>query len=177
MGRKAVGQESDRRPRSAAEEARRIEADIASLARQLQREMFGAAASEPLRISLDLSLGGEEKPGALLSELKRALQRAAAGRDSYRAGRVHCYRCESPTCEHSAPPGPLSVFSGYGPTGLPRWSDFAQHLLDAKDERVDELFGELPGLVARFATGRELKGRQLHPFGRASKSYDLLSQL
>lgn len=164
--------------------ARRIESEIAALARRLHLEMFGAGAAPPgsLRLSLDLVVDPAlpARPGPsepLGDQVRQALRRAAASAEPFHSGRVFCYRCEASSCEHSAPPRPQSVFSGYGPTGVPQWSDLAQLLLDLRDDRVEDLFRDPPGNVARLFFGRELKGRQLHPFGRASKSYDLLGQL
>ena len=54
----------------------------------------------------------------------------------YCEGRVYCYKCDSTACVHAAPPTPLSVFDGFDPMGLPEWKDFAQALVDARDERV-----------------------------------------
>jgi hypothetical protein len=123
----------------------------------------------------------EDSRGAARSgsraQILRAARRWAAASDAWRRGRVFCYRCESAECEHSAPPRPQSVFAGYGPTGIAQWADLAQFLLDLKDDRVEELFREPPATVARLVYGRELKGRQLRPFGRGSKRYDLLAQM
>lgn len=166
------------------EEARRLERGLAAFAGLVRRQLFGAGgpAASPLDLHLDLRLdlgaaglaaGGEP----LAEQVTRAVRAAAAEGESFHPGRVYCYRCENSLCEHSVPPRPPAVFAGYGPTGVPQWADLAQFLLDCKDARVEELFQEPPAAVARVFYGRELKGRQLHPFGRASKRYDLLGQL
>jgi hypothetical protein len=163
-------------------EARRIEGEIADLARRLHRKTFGAAPfPEKLPVPLELTipspaLDDASASPALLSGLADALRRTSARADPLAAGRVFCYRCDGADCEHAAPPRPLSVFAGYSPTGQPQWSDFAQALLEAKHERVDELFSSTAplGLVQ---PGRELKARLLSPFGKSSKTYDVLGQL
>lgn len=95
----------------------------------------------------------------------------------FRRGRLHCFRCESSDCEHARPPGPLAVFNGYEPNGLPEWIEFAQALIAAKDEDVGRLFEDPPGTVARVQYGHELKTRQLSSFGRSSKTYAILGQV
>jgi hypothetical protein len=65
-------------------------------------------------------------------------------------GRAWCRRCQTSTCPHATSTGPQDVFAGYGPTGLPRFRDFGQLLLERRDPRIDALYGEPPG----FATLR-----------------------
>lgn len=173
-----------RRAPSLEQTARRIESEIADLVRQAHALLFGAGVPPPgaLPLSLELQVEpegrGSSAPGeSLADQVLRAVRRRAAAGDAWHPGRVFCYRCESPDCDHSSPPRPQSVFAGYGPTGIAQWADLAQFLLDLKDDRVEELFREPPATVSRLVYGRELKGRQLHPFGRASKRYDLLGQL
>jgi hypothetical protein len=60
---------------------------------------------------------------------------------------------------------------------VPEWHDLAQALIDARDERVDQLFGERPALLAVVQRGRDLRSQQLAPFGRASRSYAILAQV
>lgn len=163
-------------------EARRIESEIADLARKLHRKTFGDAPfPEKLTVGLELAipppaLDDSAASPALLSGLADALRRTGARADPIVAGRVFCYRCDRADCEHAAPPRPQSVFAGFSPTGQPQWTDLAQALLEAKHERVDELFSSAAplGLVQ---PGRELKARLLHPFGKSSKTYDVLGQL
>jgi hypothetical protein len=100
-----------------------------------------------------------------------------AARDVFVPGHVFCFRCSSSGCEHSVPLSPLHVFKGYDATGRPEWQEFAQALIDEKDERVDQLYAKPPRLVARFQFGRLLKGRQLAAFGKTSLSYSILGQV
>ena len=107
---------------------------------------------ERLDLRLALVLQGDGAgPGPFAERLARAIdqvlddaiQHAAA----FRPGHAFCHRCESSTCEHSAPPSCRQIFAGYGVTGLPRWEDFAQHCLQRKHPEVDRLYDDPPALV------------------------------
>jgi hypothetical protein len=144
--------------------------------------MFGADASFPARLSIDIEIpAGPRTDSAagpeLLSRLSTALQKTGARADAILPGRVFCYRCESGACEHAAPLRPQAVFAGYSPTGQPEWKDLGQVLLEARHENVDALFGDPPAALAHVQPGRDLKARLLHPFGKSSKTYDVLAQL
>ncbi len=174
---------------SIAELARRIESDLAELARRIHEELFGAGREVPgripIRLELSLPAGGEaksgslaeQKSGSLADQLSRDVREAGSLSDPFRSGHAYCHRCESFDCEHSLPPRPQSVFVGYGPTGQPQWDDLSQVLLEARHERVEELFGPASPPLALVQTGRDLKHRLLRPFGKASKRCDLLAQL
>src|SRR5262249_6583697 len=133
-------------------------------------------------LHLDLSIPSGETAGpgrseqTLSGQVARDVREAASRADSFQAGHVYCYRCEAAVCDHALPPRPAAVFSGYGPTGQPQWMDLAQVLLEARHERVEELF-TAPSPLALVQAGRDLKHRLLHPFGKASKRYDLLGQV
>ena len=163
-------------------EARRIESEIADLARRLHARSFGDAAfPDRLRITVDLTIpppapDDAAASPALLAGIGEALRRAGARSDPVVAGRVFCYRCGGADCEHAVPPRPRAVFAGFSPTGQPQWTDLAQALLEARHERVDELFSS-PVPLALVQAGRDLKARLLAPFGRSSKTYDVLGQL
>ena len=166
---------------SIAELARRIEADLAELARRIHQDLFGIGRRFPGEVPVRLKLSlppSEARAGNSLSEqISRDVREAASRAEPFRSGRVYCYRCESFGCEHSLPARPQSVFVGYGPTGQPRWEDLSQVLLEARHERVGELFAASSPPLALVQSGRGLKHRLLRPFGRASKRYDLLGQL
>jgi hypothetical protein len=163
-------------------QARRLESELADLARRLHRRMFGAEATFPGRLSIDIEIPAEPQTDSaagpeLLSRLSAALQKTGARADAILPGRVFCYRCESGACEHAAPPRPQAVFAGFSPTGQPEWKDLGQVLLEARHENVDALFGDPPAALAHVQPGRDLKARLLHPFGKSSKTYDVLAQL
>jgi hypothetical protein len=54
------------------------------------------------------------------------------------------------------------VFVGYGPTGLPRFEDFAQRCLDLHHPDVDRLYADPPAFLAWVESGRALN-RDLVP--------------
>ncbi len=161
--------------------ARRIEADLSELAKRIHAGMFGAGVPPPDKtpLRLELSLPANERQGAspLVEQVERDVRESGSRGRPFHSGHVYCYRCERPDCEHSLPPRPQSVSAGYGPTGQPQWSDLSQVLLEARHDRVEELFGRGPSPLALVQMGRGLKHRLLHPFGKASKRYDLLGQL
>jgi hypothetical protein len=165
-------------------EARRLEGELADFARRLHRRMFGTDVPFPeeMKLSLDVFIpprpeDDAESAPALLSQISKALRQTGSRVASVVPGRVFCYRCDRADCEHSAPPRPQSVFAGFSPTGQPQWEDFAQALLEARHERVDDLFAELPAVLGLVQAGRDLKARLLHPFGKSSKTYDVLGQI
>jgi len=173
-------------PLSRAERREKAVADaLRTLIRDLQMEQFGVAGL-PSAAELDLQLRLRVKPGdnwslafepSLSGQVLHQLQEAGATREAYRSGHCHCFRCQSSVCEHSAPPGPLSVFRGYSATGVPEWTDLHQVLLESKDERVDRLFAARPEVLAAVQLGHGLKVDQLSSFGRSSKTYSILGQV
>lgn len=104
--------------------------------------------------------------------LDDAVQRAA----SFRPGHAFCHRCETPACEHSEPPSSRHVFLGYGPTGIPRWADFAQVCLDLRHPEVDRLYDDPPAFVILPETGRDLSRDLLGAF-QHERACELLGQV
>ncbi len=90
------------------------------------------------------------------------VQRLVTLEARFRPGRVFCLRCGTSDCEHSAPAASREVFTGYGPSGVPRFLDLAQWLLEQQDPRLDSLYQEPPRFVAHLAAG-ELLSRSLLP--------------
>ena len=131
-----------------------------------------------LRLPLPLD-GGEDGPRrfserltATIDELlDDAVQQAAA----FRPGHAYCHRCESVVCGHSTPPSCRHVFTGYAPTGLPSWEDFAQYCLELRHPEVDRLYDEPPALVTLVQRGELLHGGMLRAFH--NPSYELMGQL
>lgn len=103
--------------------------------------------------------------------LDDAVQQAAA----FRPGHAYCHRCESVDCAHSWPPSCRHVFVGFAPTGTPRWEDFAQHCLEQKHPRVDQLYEVPPALLALVQRHEALHGGMLSVF--RNPSYQLLGQV
>jgi hypothetical protein len=164
---------------------RKLQRFLASAAWEAFGEMFGFRAEQTRPFSLNLKVVIE--PGSpwrvkadppLTEQIREAVREMATEADIYKPGRVYCYHCESSECAHSAPPRPGSVFGGYSATGLPRWPEFVQMLLELKHPKVDLLY-ENPGrdVAAAFVEADFLKDRQLNVFGRLSKTYDILGQV
>ncbi len=152
--------------------------------RDLHEHRFGAVAPRSPDVRLKLELAAQPGKGwdlrfdpPLAEQLAPQLEAAHALVGVYAEGRVYCYKCDSATCEHAEPPGPLNVFAGYDPMGLAEWKEWLQTLLEAQDERVERLYLPRPECVARVQLGRELRARQFGEFGRASKTYSILGQV
>jgi hypothetical protein len=133
-----------------------------------------------LELRLPLVLRGPEAdPAAFADEvvvaldrlLDDAIQQAAA----FRPGHAFCHRCGQVPCEHSSPPSPRHVFVGYGPTGTPQWTDFAQFCLDQRHPEVDRLYDDRPALLTWVQTGAEVRERLLDVY--RSPGYDVKGQL
>jgi hypothetical protein len=157
---------------------------LRTMIRDLHRNRFGAV--QPKSGEVDLVLRLKTKPSedwnlqfnpSLSEQLHTQLVDAQAEWNVFKPGHVHCFRCDSSECEHAVPPSSLSVFTGYAPNGTAEWSEFAQVLIEAKDERVDQLFASRSGIVARIQWGHDLRDRQLGSFGRSSKTYSILGQV
>jgi hypothetical protein len=121
----------------------------------------GGAPREPLRLELRLPLaGGPEALAAEAAAVERELEEEAralvAARALWPSGRVFCARCGSGACEHSAPGDARQVFAGWGPSGVPRFLDFGQLLLERGHPGVGELYGDRGSLVAVALDGHEL---------------------
>jgi hypothetical protein len=135
---------------------------LAELARERLRSLGnGGPPSEPLRLELRLPLAGGPQAlaagaAALDRELGEELRALVAARSLWPLGRVFCARCGTAGCEHAAPPDARAVFTGWGPSGLPRFLDLGQLLLERQHPRVGDLYGERGPLVAVALDGREL---------------------
>ena len=155
-----------------------------TLIRDYYQAHFGARPprAEVLPLSLVLSVKPREDWAVtfdppLEEQIHPQIEDAEAVRAVYERGRIHCFRCESSHCEHSAPPDPLAVFKEYTSTGIPAWAEMVQLFIESRDTRVDRLYDERPAVLARMQYGHELKQNQLSPFGRASKTYCVLGQV
>jgi hypothetical protein len=131
-----------------------------------------------VRVSVNPAGGWDLKADpSLQDQLHHQLADMSADHESFIPGRVHCFRCNSSTCEHAAPTSPLEVFKGYTQTGSPQWQELTQALIDLKDDRVDRLYGRHSAVVAAVVNGSALKSSQLTSFGKASKTYAVLGQV
>jgi len=130
----------------------------------------------PLRILL---AEGDPREAQLAASLARdidriledTIQQAAA----FRPGHVWCHRCGTSSCEHAEPVSSRHVFVGYGPTGTPRWEDFAQLCLDRQHPQVDRLYDPAPALLTIVHEAATLESGVLDAFRHAQ--YELLGQV
>ena len=138
----------------------------------------GDALAVALRIPSDLRDGRLEPAVRSADEaLDDALGDLVRERSVFRPGRAFCLRCSSPDCVHSMAPEPRQVFAGYGPTGVPRFLDFGQLLLERRDPRVETLFRDSPGLVALTLGEADLCAALAEPFQKREDGFRLLGQV
>jgi hypothetical protein len=137
---------------------------------------------EAIDLALTVPTGGHGgRFDALAADAAAALDRAVAAlvahRSAFRPGAVYCLRCNRADCEHAEPPGPRHVFAGYGNTGVPRYLDFAQLLLERSDPRVDRLYQERPALLAHTVLGADLTGELLPAYRDNEPGFRLHGQV
>ncbi|MDX1631705.1 MAG: hypothetical protein R3234_07580 [Thermoanaerobaculia bacterium] len=127
---------------------------------RLEKTPGGARIQGTVDLSVRLPLVGAEElgesRGELDAELDEEIRSLIARRSFVVPGRAFCLRCASSECRHSSSPGPRQVFSGYSPSGVPRFVDYPQLLLEKDDERAAQLFGKRRGVVARRFSSDEL---------------------
>lgn len=133
------------------------------LRRRVERHPHGylAGGHEVLELPLRLALARDSArltaaATELSGELTRGLDGLLGHRAVLRPGRVFCLRCGTAECDHAELPSPRATFTGYGPSGLPRFQDFGQWLLAGRDPRLDALFAPSGPTVAVIATPAEL---------------------
>jgi len=90
---------------------------------------------------------------------------------------VFCLRCASTRCAHSAPAEGRQVFSGYGPSGLPRFVDLGAWLLSRRDPRVDQLYRDSPPVLTVLSPGDELTDPLIPQFRERDDGYRLHGQV
>lgn len=164
MSQKHESREARRRER-----VRRAVELLAEEARErLARHPHGhllTGASEDLLLSLEIPTRPPRKDtaehldaraGDLSGSLDAALEALLAHRSAVRPGVVYCLRCRSADCGHGETPGPRQVFAGYGATGLPRFQDLGQLLLELGEEQVDRLYGRSKNRLLARVMGEEL---------------------
>jgi hypothetical protein len=163
--------------------ATRVEQAVELLAAEVRERLarhplshLADAAGEELAVSMTLATSTRNgrvtaAAGELSAEIERAIAGALAHRAAFRPGRVLCLRCGGAECEHAAPRAGREVFAGWGATGLPRWVDLPQLLLERGDERVDRLFGSSPALLAHPIGEPELTRELLPAYRRHPSGY------
>ena len=111
------------------------------------------------------------------TSLDDGLQHVLLHRSVFRPGHLYCLRCASATCDHSLPGSGQEVFAGYGPSGLPRYLDLGQWLLERKDPRVDLLYETPRRLIAHTTLGADLTSQLLPAYQDADTGYHIHGQV
>lgn len=131
-----------------------------------------------LAVPTALREGTLERAGEAAEEsVQSAIQSLVAHSARFQPGRVFCLRCQSASCEHSAPASSRQVFAGYAGTGASRFLDMAQWLLQRRDPRIDLLYREPPQLVATVTSGEEMTSELLPAFLQQESGYRLHAQV
>jgi len=128
-----------------------------------------------LRISLDDAGAAGEFSKGVVREIDGILDDEIEHAAAFRPGYAWCGRCGTADCEHSVPASNRHVFVGYGPTGTPRWEDFAQLCLERQHPQVDRLYDPAPALLTLVHEPAELERNVLAPFRNGA--YELLGQV
>lgn len=160
-----------------------LAAAIRSIVRDFYLEQFGSRAPEglfegSLQFTADPANGWEVVfEEGLKDQFLPQLEAFEATKQAFQSGHVYCFQCHSSQCEHSQPGSSMEVFAGYHSLGTPQWLEYSQFLLALRDERVDQLYGERPKVLAKVVDGEVLKHQQLASFGKASKTFEVLGQV
>lgn len=172
----------------------RVQRALALLAEAAQERLrrhpqghLAAGGREGLEVTLAVPLSADA------AEIDRAAREVAEGiaggidglvhhRASFRPGRVYCLRCGSSDCDHAPLPSERSTFAGYGPSGVPRFLDLPQWLMERGDARAATLYGEdgprrLDRVVAVAASGDELTAGLLDVYRDQAADYRLHGQV
>lgn len=194
-----------------------IETVIESLAALVRERLFrhpqghlafegrpGGAGKDHLELSLRIPVAASEAAigdavAAAEAVLGEEIEALLAERALLRPGRILCLRCRTSECEHAAPRSCREIFAGYAATGLPRFVDYGQWLLERGHPRLDEIYRPprpggrrgprrsaeddaaqpTPGLVTEVISGRELaeellpayRDRSYHVHGGVTAGY------
>lgn len=166
---------------------RALEALSAAVRERLARHPQGhllQASRDDLELSLSVPLASTGSGDELAESIDKAraalddeLDAAIGRRAAFRPGHLFCLRCGSADCEHSAPPSSRLVFAGYGPSGVPRFLDFGQWLLERKHPEIDRLYRQPPELLTDVASGRELSSDLLAAYRDREHDYRIHGQV
>ncbi len=163
--------------------AGRIQRDATALARAIAaREGFRpdpttADLSVILPVSVRLGPAADTSQGAFLAEARRRVVDAVRGLGTFRNGRVYCFHCKRPDCEHSAPADPANVFCGFTTGGRPVFRAFPDVLMDRGDPRVELLYATPPAVAALVLGEREFPEEYLSGFSRDDFTYRVRGQV
>gem|GEM_PF-376793 len=147
-------------------------------------------AREGIELSMPLPLSSErDADRAAVAGAARSIEDSIAAaidglllhRSAFRPGRVYCLRCESAECEHAVLPSPRATFAGYGPSGMPRFVDFAQWLVERHDPRAGDLYSNgshgVAPVIAVPLSGEDLTAQLLDVYRDRTAGYRLHGQV
>ncbi len=155
------------------------------LRRRVARHPMGhllTAERRPVRLEIgfpwrDADGGLEDLRRQAADSLDEALQRRILHHGVFRPGRVYCLRCLDAVCEHSLPSHCQEVFGGYSPSGVPRFLDFGQWLLERQEPRIDRIYLPSPALITHVTAGAELTRELLPAFRDLDSGYHIHGQV
>lgn len=142
----------------------------AEVARHPQGHLLGVPGSE-LELSLRVSLSAPGASGEaalasradeLLAEAREEIEALLLERSAFRPGHVVNLRTGEAGGKDTQPPDARFVFSGWSPSGVPRFLDFAQLLLERKHEEQHRLYHKPPALLTLTQDRDDLR-RELLP--------------
>lgn len=100
-----------------------------------------------------------------------------AHRAVFRLGRVPSLRTGKAEGRDTVPPDSRFVFGGWTPTGVPRFFDFGQWLLQLGHPHQDRLYRKPPGLVTAISSGEELLAEVLPDFRSTPTDFRIHGQV
>lgn len=138
----------------------------AELSRHPQAHLLGVPGAE-VEVSLRLPLFGGDAVGAeqvdaVKATLREEIEALLAAETALRPGHVSNLRTGEVEGKGTAPPDARFVFGGWSPSGVPRFLDFAQLLLERNDPRQHQLYAKPPHLLTVQMDRDELR-RELLP--------------
>ncbi|MCG8454790.1 MAG: hypothetical protein MI919_00805 [Holophagales bacterium] len=160
-----------------------------ALRREAARHPLGYLAERPgtqLEISLEVPFDhpGQADPSRLAeraaaarSVLRAELEALLTHRAIFRPGRVPSLRTGKAEGKETAPPDSRFVFGGWSPTGVPRFFDFAQWLLQLDHPDQDRLYARPPGLVTAFTPQQHLLAEVLPDFRETPTDFRVHGQV
>ncbi|MEM8934115.1 MAG: hypothetical protein AAGE94_23180 [Acidobacteriota bacterium] len=109
--------------------------------------------------------------------MREEVESLLAHRAAFRPGRVFNLRTGSADGPDTAPRDGRFVFGGYSPSGVPRFFDFGQLLLQLEHPRQHELYAKTPGLVPVLMPGEDLLAEVVPAFRDAPADVTIHGQV
>lgn len=152
--------------------ARLVQGEVA---RHPQGHLLSGPGSE-LELSMRLPLSAvdgnlEERGDELLRQIREEIEALLLERTAFQPGHVADLRVDSKSRRRgsggrdTSPPDARFVFSGWSPSGAPRFLDFAQLLLERQHEEQHRLYRKPPALLTLSQDRDDLR-RELLPHFR-----------